>query len=432
MSALDFKEFAHNGDYDAWKKLVMKELGDKPYETLIWQNENGFEVEPNYPEMKQVADVRRPASWEACQEIAGDDAKELNTRLLQSLMGGSNAIGIDFDIPNAAALEAVMKDIEWPYISVHFRKVSNPMQLLAWVISYAQARHIDTKMLRGSLSFDGLKLSSEQFLAVGQAWKEHFALLRVFEINAEGIHNKGGNTRQELTYALASGNELMHRMREAGITVDDAAAMIQFRFATGGAYFPEIAKYRAFRLMWRTIVSQYNPEHACSLETFVYASTSTFLQTNLDIHNNLLRGVTQSMSAILGGANAVQVAAHESAAEKISDSSLRLARNIQQLLTEESHIDKVGDVAYGSHYIEKLTELITQHTWASFQDIESKGGITRWYATLLKEVESTLSRTQSQLTSGKKVVVGVNKYKQKIASTEHIAGHTLTGFLEKE
>jgi methylmalonyl-CoA mutase len=164
----------------------------------------------------------------------------------------------------------------------------------------------------------------------------------------------------------------------------------------------------------------------------VYASTSGFLQTNLDMHNNLLRGVTQSMSAILGGANAVQVVAHESTAEKISDASLRLARNIQQLLIEESHIDKIGDAAYGSHYIEKLTALITKQAWALFQDIESKGGITQCYEALIKDVEANLRHTQSLISSGKKVVVGVNKYKQKIASPGHVAEHTLTGFLEKE
>ncbi len=431
MSAPDFNEFEPNGDYLTWKKLVMKELGDKPYETLIWHNENGFDVEPNYTELIQIADVKRPDTWELSQEIGNADLKSLNASLIESLMGGSNAIGIMNDLSSAEALNTALNQVEWPYISIHFRVCSRPQEFASSVVAHARSRSYDTKSLRGSVAIDALSLDDSALLALSKIWKEHFTVFRIFEINAEEIHNKGGNSKQELAYALASGNELLHRLVNTGVSVDDAAAMIQFRFATGNAYFPEIAKFRAFRLMWRTIIDQYKPAHNCSREVFVYATTSRFLQTALDMNNNLLRGVTQCMSAILGGANAVNVMSHEFNAEKISEDSWRLARNIQQLLIEESYLDKVGDVANGSHYIEKLTELITQHSWKLFQDIEAAGGIVQYKSKLMQEIEASLKMQQAMIADGRRVVVGVNKYKQKSESTTHVGGNTLTGFLEK-
>jgi methylmalonyl-CoA mutase len=432
MSAPDFKEFEPNGDYQTWKKLVMKELGDKPYETLIWQNENGFEIEPNYTEITHIADVKRPASWELCQEIGHPELKQLNHKLLQSLLGGSNAVGILHDLQSPEALDATLSDIEWPYISIHFRVCAHPLDFISSLLKYAHLRGLDTKTLRGSVAIDGLQMNDEALRVLSALWKENFSVFRIFEINAEEIHNKGGNTKQELAFALSAGNELIHRLVNTGVAVDDAVAMVQFRFATGNAYFPEIAKYRAFRLMWRTIVDQYKPTHACSRETFLYATTSGFLQTTMDMNNNLLRNVTQCMSAILGGANAVNVVSHEVAAVQVSDTSLRLARNIQQLLVEESHIDQVGDVASGAHYIEKLTEMITQVSWKLFQEIESKGGIGQYKNVLMDAVEANLKLQQSLISSGERVVVGINKYQPKSEKPARIAGHTLTGFLEKE
>lgn len=432
MSAPELNEFDHNGDYETWKKLVLKELGDKPYESLLWKNENGFEIEPNYTEITQVAEVKRPAEWEMCQESSEPDLGKLNKELLDSLMGGCNAVGIGRELSGEQELTAALSDVQWPYVSIHFRKCSNPLQLIRAIVELALKNNWDTHSLKGSMSVDGLSLTSEELQALAEAWKQHFRLFRIFEINASAIHLQGGNTKQELAFALASGNELMHRLREAGVNVDDAAAMIQINLSVSNAYFQEIAKFRSLRIMWRTVVEAYQPEHSCSSEVFIYANTSAFLQTSKDVNNNLLRNVTQAMSAILGTANALHILPHDLCFGASHETSRRLARNIQQLLVEESYLDKMGDVAAGSHYIEKLTELITRQTWKDFQEIEAAGGIIKYNPVFDQAVRSNFELQQQQVSSGKRIVVGVNKYGQKADVPVKVSANTLTGFMEKE
>jgi methylmalonyl-CoA mutase len=432
MSATDLKEFDHNGDYDTWKKFVLKELGDKPYESLIWKNENGFDIEPNYTEITHIADVKRPVEWEICQESQEDNPAALNKQLLASLMGGCNAIGINRDIVSEQDLATALQEVQWPFISVHFRTSSNPLQLINAIIVLAEKNNWDTHALKGSISLNGLSLSSHDLAAVAAVWKKHFTLFRIFEVDASTVHAHGGNTKQELAYALASGNELLHRLNKVGVAIDDAAAMIQICMSTSGVYFLEIAKFRSLRLMWRTLVEEYQPQHACSSEVFIYAHTSSFLQTSKDMNNNLLRSVTQAMSAILGTANAVHILPHNSSGSGSNDTSRRLARNIQQLLIEESYLDKMGDIAAGSHYIEKLTELITHQSWQYFQEIEVAGGIAEYQPVFDEAVKASLEVQKQQILSGSRIVVGVNKYSNKADFPVHVNPATLTGFMERE
>lgn len=432
MKSLDFNEFAPGGDYDTWKKLVLKELGEKTYEQIVWNNENGFDLEPYQVAVDEVYDVKRPESWELCQELGDEDLKTLNKRALDSLMGGSNALAISTHIKSENDFAAAMAGIHLQYISVHFRAVSAPLDLLHWLVNHCKKNGIESKSLRGSMSCNALNLSVDELKAITTFWKENFSVFRIFTVDAQKIHSGGGNATLELSYAAASSHEVLNRLCDAGCNVDDASAMIQFDFSIGNSYFPEIAKFRALRVMWRTIVEAYKPEHNCSTNCFIYASTSTFLQTTKDIHNNLLRAVTQSMSGILGGANCVQVVPYDAVTGSSSDASLRLARNIQQLLIEESHLDKAGDVASGSFYVEHLTNQMVDKAWGMFREVEALGGINAAGNYFNEKMEQSLAQKQDDLSKGRRIVVGVNKYQNKSESaTANSSANTLTGFLEK-
>ena len=145
---------------------------------------------------------------------------------------------------------------------------------------------------------------------------------------------------------------------------------MQFNFKIGTNYFFEIAKIRAARILWNTILKEYKVDNS---EMYIHSETSVIKKTEEDQNYNILRNTTKSMSAIIGGSNSLTVLPHDTNETKI-DFSNRIARNIQHILKEEAFFDKVNNPADGSYYIEELTEKIADKSWKLFQEIEEKGG----------------------------------------------------------
>jgi methylmalonyl-CoA mutase len=245
-------------------------------------------------------------------------------------------------------------------------------------------------------------------------------LFRVFVVDAAHVHEQGGNPIQEIAFALTEGHAFLVRCMEAGWSIDDASALIQFNFATGSSYFAEIAKYRAFRWAWKSIIEQYKPQYGCSTNTHISASTSRYYQTAKDVHNNLLRATTQAMSAVIGGVNSLMVVPYNSHSVDADGTALRLARNIHQLLTEESYFESYRSAASGSHYIEQLTGKVIHAGWSTFQRwdvIRAEAGKDAFDTQWSLETAQVAEQAQTALAEGKRIMVGVNKYVNKSDSS---------------
>lgn len=232
--------------------------------------------------------------------------------------------------------------------------------------------------------------------------------LKDYRIDAAKYHNKGANATQELAIALAKGNELLSK----GTSIDAFLGKKVFHFAAGNDFFLEIAKFRAFRLLWANIVQQYKPSDEKSYFAYVSASTSLRDFSDTDEYTNLLRATTQAMSALIGGADAVYTVPFNAKTME-TDFSKRLSLNLHHLLKHESKLDKVVDAGGGSWYLAKLTETLAQRAWAFFQEIESKGGYEKAKDYIESEIERVSAIRQQHIVSGKEIRVGVNKYMQK-------------------
>ncbi len=412
MKKLTLEEFPI-ADFDNWKKLALKELRDQPFESLIWKNENGFNLEPYYASSSNHVQQLRTKKdvWQICQTIKEVDTKAANKAALQVLNGGASAVKFELSITSQQDLNILLKEIGIQYIATHFVVRSNQegFSLLQWLVSYCNEKSIDTKSLFGSIQLDLLVALSE-----GDSWKDiatyasnNFKSFKVFAVNATSIHNAGGNATQDLAYALAAGNQFLHVASEAGFSAEQANNMLQFNFATDGSYFVEIAKYRVFRNLWSTIISQYSGEKEMT-STFIHAETSTFLQTTRDAYNNLLRATTQAMSAAIGMADSIEVVCHDDSYASPTETSLRLARNVQHLLVDESYLNGSEDFAAGSHYQEAVAVELTNSAWSLFLDIEEQGGIET--SDLNKLVNQSAEAKKQAVNDAKRIVVGVNKY----------------------
>ena len=188
------------------------------------------------------------------------------------------------------------------------------------------------------------------------------------------FNNAGAYITQELGYALAWGVEWMDMMTEAGLTPAEVACRIKFNMGVSSNYFMELAKFRAGRMLWAEIVKAYEPECDCACKMHVHAVTSEFNQTLYDSHVNLLRSMTETMSAALAGVDSLETLPFDRCYKCPDEFSERIARNQQILLREESHLDKVVDPAGGSYYIENLTASIAAQAWKVFNEVEEAGG----------------------------------------------------------
>lgn len=434
MSELSFSEF-NESSLEQWKQLVQKELGERSMDTLNWTVDDGIEVGPY--EVSPDHDYSHAYSpvQQQYQLITQSDAKEWNRIALESLMGGTNALGIDCACLSPESLPSLLVGIEVKFISLHF---VNMRDGIAWAKAfkrYCDDSSIDTTQLSGSFERGELLAGKDEVQEWYKQSRMNFPRFRIMVVEVNQIHDQGGSIVHELLWALTAGHETLQLLMNVGVSVDEASACLQFNFSMGSSYFPHMAKLRAFRWMWKRIVEAYGPVHDCSVNTFLQVSTSRYLQTAKDKHNNLLRATTQAMSAYLGGADSVNVLPFDSWSVKSDETSLRWSRNIQQLLLEESYFSQYRSAADGSYYVENLTDKMVRTVWVQFQELDAlaaRVGIESARGDLEKAVKSFAAVQRNLVSEGKRVIVGVNRYVNKTDSAVVEEGaQTLSAPLEK-
>lgn len=411
----------------------MKELGEKGFDTIQWNNPNGFQLEPYFSGTHVSTDIEKPDTWSIYQEVTGKSAAETNRLALLCLQGGANAIGFHFKISSEDELRTMLQGIFIEYISVHFVHPENDDRIIDWFLNYCDEKKLDASQMNGSISTASLSRSQFDNLPFWLKLTSRFPGLRILPVNVALIHDCGGQAVHELAFALSMGQELIHQLEKLGVAPELTTRKLQFNFSTGTSYFNEIAKFRAFRWLWKTVLKTYQLDEKERAECYIHTETSRFQQTSKDHYNNLLRATTQCMSAVIGGADSVHVIPAYEADKSNTETSLRLSRNIQHLLMEESYFHQAGDVAKGSYYIEELTAWLVTKSWEFFLEIEKKGGILQCGAWFHGLVAEALQAQQQSIAEGSRIVVGVNKYQNRNEKrTASVDENTLTGFLEKE
>jgi hypothetical protein len=152
MKDLTFDEFP-SSSFDDWMQLVRKELGAQEFDSIVWKNENGFEVVPYLTESVFSSELDFPKHQSLCQQVDGDDPVHVNATLLNCLRGGADAISIGLKIDSYRQLKNVLENIQIEIIVTHFVHEENEAQLVHWIIQYCDEHQINPKNLRGSCAF---------------------------------------------------------------------------------------------------------------------------------------------------------------------------------------------------------------------------------------------------------------------------------------
>lgn len=212
--------------------------------------------------------------------------------------------------------------------------------------------------------------------------------------------NAGAAIYQQLGIALAKTKELIEAYGAEIIN------KLIFRIAVGGNYFFEMAKVRAFKMVFNQLTKEYDLNEI----PYIFAETSLRNKSISDSENNLIRSTLELASAMIGGVDAVYSTNY--LVEKSTDNSEEISFKQQIVLAYESIINVFEDASNGSYYIEDITNQIADKSWAFFVDIEEKGG----YLTLLKQgiiqknIYDHAVEEQKWVEEGKIKLIGVNLY----------------------
>lgn len=225
-------------------------------------------------------------------------------------------------------------------------------------------------------------------------------------------HRCGATLSDELGIALAIGSEYLAAGRNAGTDLNCLSRAFWMRLSVGTLFFPEIARFRAARILWRQLLEAYDIEPEDAEPIHIHAVTSPWYLTAVDPYNNLVRTTTEAMSAIIGGADSLTVMPFDSACTTPSDRSRRLARNVHHIVREESFLEYVADPAAGCWYIEELTDQIAESSWNSFRKIESEGGMLQSLrsGTIQQRVRKSAEQKIREVLKGTRKVTGINYF----------------------
>ncbi len=238
---------------------------------------------------------------------------------------------------------------------------------------------------------------------------------RYNSISISGYHMQeaGATCTQELAYTIADGVEYVRAAIAGGLNVDAFAPRLSFFFGIGMNFFMEVAKLRAARLLWSTLMAeQFAPQDTRSLMLRTHCQTSGVSLTAKDPYNNIVRTTIQAMSAVLGGTQSLHTNSFDEALTLPTEFSARIARNTQLVLQEETGITKVVDPLAGSYYVENLTHQLVTEARKLIDEVEEIGGMTRAVESGMPKmrIEEAAVLRQTRIDRGEEIIVGVNKY----------------------
>uniref|UniRef100_UPI0030DDB438 methylmalonyl-CoA mutase family protein n=1 Tax=uncultured Salegentibacter sp. TaxID=259320 RepID=UPI0030DDB438 len=209
----------------------------------------------------------------------------------------------------------------------------------------------------------------------------------------------------QLAYALAHVNEYLNHFQE---NPNFEQFQPQFLIASGPNYFFEIAKIKALRWLYATLASEYSIPETCH----ILAQSTKRNKTLYDFNVNLLRTTTESMSAVLGGADTVYNMPYDAIYHKNNEFGDRIARNQLLVMKHEAYLDKVANAAEGAYYIESLTKQFAEMALDIFKEIEKGGGFLKQLkeGVIQRKIKESAKKEQEQFDSGELVLIGTNKF----------------------
>jgi methylmalonyl-CoA mutase len=422
--------------YAAWEELVRSKEKD-PERRLVTLLEEGIETRWLYTAADALAPdpgglpgeapftrgVRAGTPWAIRQANAATDRGEANAQILEELEGGATEILLTVDpggqvgipVSTVDELDEVLDGVLLDLAPIALAGDPAGAELLLEL--YRRRGHA-AEELRGSLRLDPIgstRVAMDDAVAQVPKVRAEFPGLTVLAVDSGPFVESGAGGVLELALSLCAGVSYLRAGDEAGIDPADVSAAIEFTYVVGPDQFLEIARLRAARRLWSTVL-EHSGVPAPQRRSALYARTSRRMYSSLDPWINMLRATTASFAAAVAGADGITVLPFDepygTGLTTPGPLGRRIARNTQLLLSEEASLHRVGDPAGGSWYVESLTDQIAQAAWKQFQDLEARGGIGTLLAggELADQLAQITSERQHQIATRKRSLTGVNQF----------------------
>ena len=194
-------------------------------------------------------------------------------------------------------------------------------------------------------------------------------------ISGYHIREAGSTAVQEIAFTLANGIAYVEAALAAGLELDDFAPRLSFFFNAHNNLFEEVAKYRAARRLWATIMrDRFHATDPKSMMMRFHTQTGGSTLTAQQPENNIVRVTLQALAAALGGTQSLHTNGFDEALGLPTERAAKLALRTQQIVGYESGVADTVDPLAGSYFIETLTDEVEQRAREYLATIDGLGG----------------------------------------------------------
>ncbi len=416
---------------------------------LDYDREVGYPGE--FPFTRGVqATMYRGRLWTMRQYAGMGDAKESNKRYKYLLANGTTGLSVAFDLPTQIGLDSdnplamgevgkvgvaidSIEDMQRLFDGIDLTKISTSMTinatasiLLALYVAVAKRQGADIRKLSGTVQNDVLK----EYIARGTyiyppqqamriitdlfAWtNQNLPDWNTISISGYHMREAGSTAVQEVAFTLGNGMAYVEAAIRAGLDVDKFAPRLSFFFNAHSNFLEEVAKFRAARRMWATIMrDRFKAKNPKSWMLRFHTQTAGSTLTAQQPENNIVRTAIQAMAAVLGGTQSLHTNSFDEALALPTEQSARVALRTQQIIAYESGAPQTIDPLAGSYYVESLTNEIEKRANDYLEKIQAVGGmlkaIERGY--VQQEIQNAAYEYQQAVDQHKTIVVGVNRF----------------------
>lgn len=401
----------------SWKNKVIADLRGKDYHSLQWSVDEDLVLDPMYTQDEQGAILALPPraiksennAWLIHQDFSqlGNHA---NKEVLEALKNGVNSISFDFDdlVTNANLLDGVYQNM------LRINVNCTPEDVLDEMFEST------TKDLDFSNEWSGVSLdvfsneSTSSHLIIKSIKKIRSADSFQLKLNLSVFAEAGFGPIDTLAFATLKMEQLLSFCEEAGMKAEEVFNHLLLEVSAGRSYLSDLALIRSLRMLMQKLMRLSTNNAQANTPIFIQCNSALFNQSRIDPYNNLLRGTIAGMSAVLGACDALLIHPHDAQWNKSAE-GLRYARNIHHLLGEEAYLSAVKDPMRGSFMVERLTAGLLEKSWTKYLSWSEKGEYWNLiqYGSIQKAADEACAMIQADLESGKRTLVGVNKYQPK-------------------
>jgi methylmalonyl-CoA mutase, N-terminal domain len=452
---------------EEWRRELYER---RPERDCLFTTISGLENEPLYTPDNVEADYERDLGypgvypytrgvypsmyrgrlWTMRQFAGFGTAEETNARFRYLLEHGQTGLSTAFDMPTLMGYDSdhekalgevgregvavdSLEDMEHLFAGIPLDEVSTSMtinapaaMLLAFYICVGEQQGVPRDRLRGTIQTDILKeyIAQKEWIFPPEPsmrlcvdmiefCAREVPLWHPVSISGYHIREAGSTAAQELAFTLADGFAYVEAATARGLDVDDFAPRLSFFFNAHIDFFEEIAKYRAARRIWaRELRDRYGARNPRSWLMRFHTQTAGVSLTAQQPEVNIIRTALEALAAVLGGTQSLHTNSFDEALALPTEDAVKLALRTQQVIAHETGVVNTIDPLGGSYYVEDLTNRLEQEAYDYFERIRELGGVIPAIKEnfFQREIAEASFRFQGEVESGRRVIVGVNRY----------------------